>query len=28
MEIVFDMEDKMRLPWRFFGLQFSLSAKL
>jgi len=28
MEILFDMDDKARLPWRFFGLQFSLMAGL
>jgi len=28
MEILFDMDDKARLPWRFYGMQFSLLADL
>jgi hypothetical protein len=28
MEMIFDMDDKTRLPWRFYGMQFTLMAKL
>jgi hypothetical protein len=28
MEIIFDIDDKTRLPWRFYGMQFTLMANL